>query len=411
MSSIQINGNTSGSITIEAPAVAGTNTLTLPASSGTVLTSVTTTDITVNGITVGRGGGDLATNTAVGSLTLTAAATGNYNSAFGRQALQSLTSGNFNTGIGQAALYTNTSGSNNTAVGQSALGANTTGSSNVGIGKDALSANTTASNNVAVGYQALLTNTTAENNTAVGYIALKFSTGTANTAVGRQALTNNTTGTFNTGSGVNALFANTTGIYNTTLGAYAGGQITTGTYNNILGSLDTTLTTGSYNMLLGRFANVQSSATGYALVLNTDNTPRTDKGNNTGYIFTGGSVYQGNNSASWATVSDERLKKNIVDNNDGLNKINQIQIRNFEYRPASEVTDLPETQAVDKEGTQLGVIAQEIQQVLPDMVSEESTGVLSVDTGNLSWYLVNAVKELSAKVEALQTELAILKGN
>ena len=38
MSSIQINGNTSGSITIEAPAVAGTNTITLPASTGTVLT-------------------------------------------------------------------------------------------------------------------------------------------------------------------------------------------------------------------------------------------------------------------------------------------------------------------------------------------------------------------------------------
>jgi hypothetical protein len=44
------------------------------------------------------------------------------------------------------------------------------------------------------------------------------------------------------------------------------------------------------------------------------------------------------------------------------------------------------------------------------MVSEKSTGVLSVDTGNLSWYLVNAVKELSAKVEALQTEVNLLKG-
>ena len=43
MSSIQINGNTSGSITIEAPAVAGTNTLTLPASTGTL---ATTADIT-----------------------------------------------------------------------------------------------------------------------------------------------------------------------------------------------------------------------------------------------------------------------------------------------------------------------------------------------------------------------------
>ena len=46
MSSIQINGNTSGSITIEAPAVAGTNTITLPASSGTLLDSTSTLDAT-----------------------------------------------------------------------------------------------------------------------------------------------------------------------------------------------------------------------------------------------------------------------------------------------------------------------------------------------------------------------------
>jgi hypothetical protein len=65
---------------------------------------------------------------------------------------------------------------------------------------------------------------------------------------------------------------------------------------------------------------------------------------------------------------------------------------------------------IDKQGVQLGVIAQEIQQVLPDMVKEESTGVLRVDTDNMTWYLVNAVKELSAKVEALQTEVNLLKG-
>jgi hypothetical protein len=44
------------------------------------------------------------------------------------------------------------------------------------------------------------------------------------------------------------------------------------------------------------------------------------------------------------------------------------------------------------------------------MVKEESTGVLRVDTDNMTWYLVNAVKELSAKVEALQTEVNLLKG-
>jgi hypothetical protein len=94
----------------------------------------------------------------------------------------------------------------------------------------------------------------------------------------------------------------------------------------------------------------------------------------------------------------------------GLDAINQVQVRSFEYRTKDEVTDLPKDQAIDKQGTQLGVIAQEIQEVLPDMVKEESTGVLRVDTDNMTWYLVNAVKELSAKVEALQTEVNLLKG-
>ena len=43
MSSVVISGNTSGTITLDAPAVAGTTTLTLPATSGTVLTSASTT--------------------------------------------------------------------------------------------------------------------------------------------------------------------------------------------------------------------------------------------------------------------------------------------------------------------------------------------------------------------------------
>ena len=58
---------------------------------------------------------------------------------------------------------------------------------------------------------------------------------------------------------------------------------------------------------------------------------------------------------------------------------------------------------------QLGVIAQEIQPILPDVVKEESTGCLSVNPDNMTWYLVNAVKELSAKVDELTTELEELK--
>ena len=128
---------------------------------------------------------------------------------------------------------------------------------------------------------------------------------------------------------------------------------------------------------------------------------------NTGFINpNSGGVYQGNNSSSWSTTSDQRLKKNIVDNNDGLNKINSIRVRNFEYRLPEEVdAELKPTDAINKTGVQLGVIAQELQQVLPECVKQESTGVLSVDPDNLTWYLVNAVKQLSAEVESLKSQL------
>ena len=50
MSSVVISGNTSGTITLDAPAVAGTTTLTLPATSGTVTTKDTNGILSVNGV-------------------------------------------------------------------------------------------------------------------------------------------------------------------------------------------------------------------------------------------------------------------------------------------------------------------------------------------------------------------------
>jgi hypothetical protein len=68
--------------------------------------------------------------------------------------------------------------------------------------------------------------------------------------------------------------------------------------------------------------------------------------------------------------------------------------------------DLPaDSAAVKKDGVQLGVIAQEIREVLPQCVTENSTGVLSVSTDPLVWHLINAVKELSAQVEKLKAKL------
>ena len=174
------------------------------------------------------------------------------------------------------------------------------------------------------------------------------------------------------------------------LGRYSGKNITTGTYNTTIGNDNSTSAVGAaFQIVIGH--------------------GQVGKGDSTAIIA--GAAYQGNNSSTWSTTSDERIKKNIVDNTTGLDAINQVQVRNFEYRTEDEIIDFdnPKSAVVNKQGVQLGVIAQEIQSILPDMVKEESTGVLSVNPDNMTWHLVNAVKELSAQVNVLTARISELE--
>ena len=114
-------------------------------------------------------------------------------------------------------------------------------------------------------------------------------------------------------------------------------------------------------------------------------------------------MYQGDNTSTWTSTSDERIKKNIVDSTIGLAEINQIQVRNFEYRLPEEVdAELPQNAAITKEGVQIGVIAQEVIDILPDIVKQETTGCYSVNPDNITWHLVKAVQELTARIEELE---------
>jgi hypothetical protein len=69
-------------------------------------------DAVVNGATVGRGAGSVATNTAVGASALAANTTGGYNAAFGTSALAANVGGVANSAFGNQALAVNTSGGN-----------------------------------------------------------------------------------------------------------------------------------------------------------------------------------------------------------------------------------------------------------------------------------------------------------
>jgi hypothetical protein len=125
-------------------------------------------DLNLNGATIGRGNSNLDHNNVYGYAALGATTTGNYNNAFGFQALTANTSGQENSALGEYVLPKNTTGNFNTAMGTAALRDNTIGSSNTGFGYHALLANSTGSNNTALGSDANVGSTNLTNATAIG---------------------------------------------------------------------------------------------------------------------------------------------------------------------------------------------------------------------------------------------------
>lgn len=162
-------------------------------------------DLTVNNITVGKGGNQVYSNTV-----------------FGYAALQNHISGGSNTAIGYAALIENTTGFANTAIGYGTLGGGS-GVYNTAVGTGALSFNNSGSDNTAVGGRALVHNTVGNYNSSVGYGSLEENiTGSSNVSMGYWSLHFHTNGNSNTAIGYASLTALTSGNNNVAIGRDAG---------------------------------------------------------------------------------------------------------------------------------------------------------------------------------------------
>ena len=156
-------------ITDALPLSGGTVTGVTTFSNATPSTSTTTGAVVVSGgvgvggaifansynlIPIGRGAGNVNTNTAMGVSAGQSNTTGNFNSFVGVSAGQSNTTGNFNSCVGESAGRSNTTGSFNSCVGVSAGRSNTTGVNNSFVGVSAGFANTTGNSNSFVGVNA-----------------------------------------------------------------------------------------------------------------------------------------------------------------------------------------------------------------------------------------------------------------
>ena len=138
---------------------------------------------------------------------------------------------------------------------------------------------------------------------------------------------------------------------------------------------------------------------------------------NTGVSVTGNVVGTGNISGSSVSSSgdiladgdvvaynssDERLKDNIEVIKGSLDKIGEIRGVEFDWNEKSPGW-------ARERGHDVGVVAQEVQKVIPEIVVERKNGYLGVDYKRIVPLLIESVKDLKKQVENLNEEVKELK--
>jgi len=113
-------------------------------------------------------------------------------------------------------------------------------------------------------------------------------------------------------------------------------------------------------------------------------------------VFAQDVTVQGN----FYTPSDNRLKTNIETLGNALQAIDSMRGVRFEYKDQKKYA----------KGSKVGVIAQELMKVYPEMVTKGADGFFKVDYTQLTGVLIQAVKEQQQQMKQQQLEINELKG-
>jgi hypothetical protein len=326
-------------------------------------------------------------------------ATGIYSVAMG---YQTSASGVYSTAMGQ---YSQATASNSTAMGlattasgyiSTAMGSSTIASGN---SSTSMGASTEASGNYstamgaqtfAIGYASTAmgqyTGTSGDASTAMG--AQTFAIGYASTAMGSSTEASGDASTA-MGSGTAASGDNSTAM----------GVLTeaSGNSSTAMGAGTTASDYGS--LVIGRSNLLGSTVTNSATEFSTDNTAFVignglydDRSDALTVLFDGTTTIAGDLSIN----SDARLKANIISLGSTLAKVLQIDGKSYTMKKD------------ENKKQKIGVLAQDIEKVFPELVSE-SNGIKSVNYQGLVPVLINALKEQDAKMNEQQTEIDELK--
>ena len=377
----------------------------------------------------GASGQSHSNNTSVGYQSLYSVTTGGNNTTLGYRTLATATTANYNVAIGKDAMEFVPAGqavANCVAIGIASLkgsSSTTTGiNGTVAIGISALSAITSASNTVAIGQNAMAEHTAGNLNTVVGSNAMNDSNGHAgyansfygafsgaggwagashsNTAVGTHSFgggAKTATAVYNTTVGRDSLYALNSGHNNSAYGYRSGNAITSGDSNSTFGfQSGITIENGRRNTIIGSGSDVSASGALNQIVLGEGQTGVAD---NTAIIGNSAvtDVYMGDNGSAWSTTSDGRLKENIKEWSTGLDAINKLRVVEYNFKEDNPYK-------YDHEKKRQGIIAQEAIEAIPEMIKDDGEW-LTANQEPMIWALVNAVQELTKKVNMLETKL------
>ena len=393
--------------------------------------------ITTGGLNVaiGKGAGKKITsgpdNVFIGQYTGGAggsAVSGGCNIAIGRAAGNQLTSGCYNVYFGEEAGYQNQIGLHQIFIGCGAGGrnrgdlniflgrgagrgsstpGNNTGDSNIGIGCGAGFELTTGCYNIFLGNAAGCNATNCNSNTFIGNEAGRCSDGGYNVYFGYRAGKGSATVSDNTGGNNIAMAADagcglTSGAGNVFLGVNSGCLTTSGNYNVFLGwNAGNTNTSGCNNIAIG--CNVElPSATGnnqLAIGQNTDRWIAGDSSFNvtvstaSTFSSSGINVVGVVTATDFNSTSDARLKTNVQVIPNPLDKIVRIDGVSFNW--------------IKDNKPSMGVIADNIQEVLPELVSD--TDPKTVNYNGLIGLLIEVVKDQQTQINSLNERLSQLE--
>ena len=275
---------------------------------------------------------------------------GTGNTFLGSEAGNFTMTGSGNTGIGASAFQFNTTGSNNTATGVAALARNTTGQFNTATGSGALFPNTTGSDNTAVGSQAL-GSTTGNRNTALGSGAAASSTTSDNTAIGYRAL------------------VSSSGGGNIALGSNAGVNLTGGGFNMYLGNEGVAIESTTIRIGSG----AQHTRLFVAGVLGSP-------------IF-GAPVLISGLGQLGVSSSSARFKEDVRDMGEASDRLMRLRPVSFRYKGRAS------------DPVQFGLIAEEVEKVLPELVLRNAVGeVETVLYNELPAMLLNELQRQQKRI-------------